>query len=114
MSLSLYMDQNVIQGITDGCRVGIDVLTAFDDGHDERDDSEILVRAAALKRLVFTHDTDFIAITGEWLRSGRPFAGVVYGHQTRISIGQAIRDLELICRALTTEETQNQLFRLPL
>lgn len=115
MSLSLYMDHNVIGQITIGCRSrGLDVLTALEDGFDVRSDEEVLGRATELGRIVFTHDTDFIAITGEWLAAGRPFAGVVYGHQFRVSIGKAIGDLEAICHVLTAEEAANQLFRLPL
>lgn len=115
MTLPLYMDHNVIAGITAGCRDrGLDVLTAFEDGFHDRPDEELLARATELGRVVFTHDTDFIAMTGEWLIMGRPFAGVVYGHQQSISIGQAVRDLDLICRVLTTDDAARQLIRLPL
>jgi hypothetical protein len=115
MSLPLYMDHNVIRQITIGCRLrGLNVLTALEDGFDARSDEEVLARATKLGRIVFTQDTDFIAITGEWLAAGRPFAGVVYGHQFRVSIGNAIGDLETICHILTAEEAANQLFRLPL
>jgi hypothetical protein len=115
MSLPLYMDHNVIRGITESCLArGLDVLTASQDDYHERSDEEVLARATSLGRVVFTHDTDFIAITGEWLASGHPFAGVVFGHQSQVSIGRAVHDLELICSVLTTAEIRNQLIRLPL
>jgi hypothetical protein len=115
MSLALYMDHNVIRGITEGCRArGIDTLTASADGYALAPDEDILARAWTLNRTVFTHDVDFVRLAGEWLAEGRRFAGVVYGHQTLVSIGSAVRDLELICRALTEEDIANQLLRLPL
>lgn len=115
MSLPLYMDHNVINQITVGCRSrGLDVLTALEDGLHDRPDEEVLARATELGRMVFTHDTDFIVVTGEWLAAGRPFAGVVYGHQSAVSIGKAIADLDLICLALSAEDAANLLIRLPL
>lgn len=115
MSLALYMDHNVIRQITEGCRArGLDVLTAREDGFDNRPDDQVLARATALQRVVFTHDTDFIAMTGAWLAAGRPFPGVVYGAQQVVAVGRAIQDLELICHVLSVEEMANQLLRLPL
>jgi hypothetical protein len=39
MTLTLYLDHNVVRAVTEGCRLnGLDVLTAFDDGwHQESD-----------------------------------------------------------------------------
>ena len=38
MTLTLYMDHNVVRAVTEGCRLnGLDVLTALDDGwHQEK------------------------------------------------------------------------------
>jgi hypothetical protein len=115
MSLPLYMDHNVQAAIVSGTRRrGLDVLTALEDGYDQRADDEVLTRATELGRIVFTHDTDFIRITGEWLSTGRSFSGVVFGHPEAVSIGKVIQDLELICRVLTADEAANLLIRLPL
>lgn len=115
MSLLLYMDHNVIRQITEGCRArGLDVLTAREDGFDNQPDDVVLARATELQRVVFTHDTDFIGITGAWLTAARPFPGVVYAAQRSVPIGRAIQDLELICGALTPADIANQLIRLPL
>ena len=40
--------------------VGIDVLTAQDDGAEEFDDIDLFDRAAGLGRVVFTRDRDFL------------------------------------------------------
>lgn len=115
MSLRLYMDHNVILAITAGCRSrGLDLLTALEDGMAQQPDEAILARATFLDRVVFTQDADFLRITGEWLSRGERFAGVIFGHQQRLSIGEAIENLVLIVDVLAPDEMQNQLIRLPL
>jgi hypothetical protein len=115
MSLPLYCDHNVTFGITAGCRaLGLDVLTALADGIADCPDEEVLARATELGRIVFTQDTDFVRITGEWLACGIDFAGVVYGHQLRVAIGRAISDLHVIAEVMTEDEMRNQLIRLPI
>lgn len=43
MSATLYMDHNVVRAVVEGCRaMGLDVLTAFEDGWHERSDLDIL------------------------------------------------------------------------
>ena len=49
----------------------------------------------------------------EWLDNGREFAGVIYAHQLGITIGQAIRDLELIAKVLETEDMRSRIEFLP-
>jgi len=115
MTLPLYIDQHVNAAITDGLRRrGIDVLTVREDGFDRRPDADILARATELGRVVFTQDVDFILLADEWLAAGRSFSGVVFAHQLKTTIGQAITDLEIVCRVLATPEAANQLIRLPL
>jgi predicted nuclease of predicted toxin-antitoxin system len=115
MTLALYMDHHVNFAIVEGVRrKGIDVLTALEDGFDRRTDEEILSRANELGRVDFTQDVDFIVLADKWLATGRPFAGVVFAHQLGVTIGQAIRDLEIVCRVLTLTDVASQLIRLPL
>ncbi|MFM8285120.1 MAG: DUF5615 family PIN-like protein [Planctomycetaceae bacterium] len=115
MTLALYTDQHVKLAIVEGVRrKGIDVLTALEDGFDRRSDEDVLTRAHDLGRVIFTQDVDFIVLADEWLAAGRPFAGVVFAHQLGVTIGQAIRDLEIVCRVLTSTEIASQLIRLPL
>ncbi|HEX7379076.1 MAG TPA: DUF5615 family PIN-like protein [Pirellulales bacterium] len=79
--LALYLDQHVPAAITDGLRSrGIDVLTAFEDGHADADDPTLLARAAELGRVVFTRDRDFLAIGREAQSSAAAFGGIVYAH----------------------------------
>jgi predicted nuclease of predicted toxin-antitoxin system len=114
MSLALYMDHHINLAITAGLRRrGVDVLTCAEDGTDRSDDTHILERATELGRVVFTQDDDFLAIADEWLEVGREMAGVIYAHQLAITIGQAVRDLELVAKVLEPVEIKNSIIFLP-
>lgn len=114
MTIGLYMDHHVKAAVTDGLRRrGVDVITCADDHTDTWDDEQILERATRLGRAIFTQDDDFLAIADRWLDEGRDFAGVVYAHQLGITIGQAVRDLELIAKVLDPEEMENRVEFLP-
>jgi hypothetical protein len=63
---------------------------------------------------VFTQDDDFLAIGHHWQRSGREFAGIVYAHQLKITLGQAIADLELIAEIMAPQEMKSRIEFLPL
>ena len=115
MSLGLYMDHHVPAAITLGLQWrGVDVLTAEEDRTTDWDDERLLEQATRLGRIVFTQDDDFLAIGHEWQNSGREFAGIVYAHQLRITIGQAINDLELIAKVMTADEMGNRIEFLPI
>lgn len=115
MSLSLYMDQHVPAAVTRGLRRrGVDVLTTEDDHAADWDDEEILARATRLGRIVFSQDDDFLAIGHRWQQTRREFTGIVYAHQLRITVGQAIADLELIAKITTADEMRNRIEFLPL
>jgi hypothetical protein len=108
------MDHHVPSAITAGLRKrGVDVLTAEEDGSAALEDDPLLDRATSLGRVLFSQDEDLLAIAHQRLLSGREFAGVVYSHQLSISIGQAIRDLELIAKALDPGDMRNRVEYLP-
>ncbi len=112
--VSLYMDHHVPSAITAGLRNrGVDVLTAEEDGSARLDDDPLLDRATSLGRVLFSQDQDLLVIAHRRLRTGTAFSGVVYAHQLGISIGQAVRDLELIARILDPDDMQNRVEYLP-
>ena len=47
-------------------------------------------------------------------QSGETFAGLVYGHQLNVTVGQCVDDLELIAQASEPAEWTNRLTYLPL
>ena len=114
MAIRLYMDHNVPRAITDGLRArGVDVLTAFEDGASEFNDPELLNRAAELRRVLFTRDYDLLQEATKRQRTGKFFYGVIYAHQLRVSIGDCIRNLEIIAKAGEPEDLLNRVQFLP-
>jgi len=115
VSVALYMDHHVQAPVTAGLRQrDVDVLTADDDGRSETADDLLLARATELGRVLFSQDRDLIEIATQWLRIGRTFSGLVYGHQLKVSIGQAVKDLELIAQVADPDDIRNRIYRLPL
>src|SRR5437867_7818429 len=101
------MDVHVQRPISNGLRLrGIDVLTAREDGTDTLEDSELLDRATALGRPVFTRDADFLTEATNRLRQGLTFSTVIYAHQLRVSIGDCIRDLEIFAKVASLDEVR--------
>ena len=88
-------------------------LTAVDDGYSEAQDEELLARSHQLGRVLFTQDILFKALAEEWQRKGRPFSGLIFGHQLRGSIGQYVRDLEVIGHASEHSEWIGNVVHLP-
>jgi len=115
VSIRLYTDVHVHRVITEGLRLrGVDVLTAQEDGARRLPDAELLSRATVLGRVLFTQDVDLLREAAQRQRRGDLFAGVVYAHQRYVTIGQCIRDLELIAHAGEIEEFANRVEYLPL
>jgi len=89
-------------------------MTAYEDGASLFDDAQLLDRAHALGRVLFTQDDDLLAEANRRQKQGAVFGGVIYAHQLRASIGACIRDLELIAKAAEPEELLNWVEYLPL
>ena len=114
MAIRLYMDHNVPRAITNGLKLkGIDLITAYEDGSSQLDDSELLDHASELERVLFTRDYNLLQEATKRQRAGVPFYGIIYAHQLKISIGDCIRDLELIAEAGVPEDLINQVQFLP-
>ena len=90
------------------------MLTAQEDERDQLPDEELLERATSLGRLIFTQDEDFLAIATDCQFSGKPFFGVAYSHQMAITVGQAVTQLELVCKVMTADELHNTILYLPM
>ena len=115
MSLKLYMDVHVPYAITTGLRLrGVDVLTAQEDGARRFLDALLLDRATTLGRVLFSQDEDLLSEAARRQYGGEIFAGVIYAHQLKVTIGQCINDLELIAHVGEPEEFANRVEYLPL
>jgi hypothetical protein len=114
MPVAFYMDVHVPQAITDQLRRRqVDVLTSIEDGREHAEDHELMERARDLRRVVFTQDIRFHSLAQHWHGEGRQFAGLVFAHPLSATIGELVRDLELIAKASDQEEWQNVTERLP-
>lgn len=109
------MDENVPRQITVGLRLrDIDVLTVQEDERTGILDPQVLAWATELQRVLFSRDDDLLALAHQRQIEGVSFPGVVYSHPQGISIGACVRELEIIAKASTLEDTLNQVQYLPL
>lgn len=114
MPVPLYMDVHVPVAITEQLRRrGVDVLTAIEDGCATLPDDQLLQRSSALGRLIFTQDIRFKALAEQWQGQGRLFAGLAFGDQLGGTIGQYVKDLELIAKASEPSDWLNLVEHLP-
>jgi hypothetical protein len=89
-------------------------VTAQEDGTDRLPDPDLLDRATALGHVLFTHDADLLAEAARRQLSGELFAGVVYAHQLKGSIGRCVDDLELLAKVFDPVDMMNRVEYLPL
>lgn len=114
MPLAVYMDVHVPASISEGLRrKQIDVRTAQDDSAGRLSDDDMLTRATAVGRVLFTQDTDFLEIASRRQRQGIAFGGILFAAQGT-PIGQLIEDAELCLAGMTADEFRNRLVHLPL
>ena len=115
MSLSLYMDEHVHRAISVGLRLrDVDVLTVQEDRNSGLPDDLLLDRAHQLGRVVFTQDDDFLIEAARRQREEIPFSGIIYVHQTLLTIGRCIGDLEILAKAYEPAELVGRVEFLPL
>lgn len=109
------MDENVPRQITVGLRLrSVDVLSVQEDDRTGLPDPQVLERATELNRVLFSRDNDLLVIAHQQQRDGKPFSGVIYSHPQNSSIGNCIRDLELIVSVCTLEDCNGQVQYIPL
>jgi hypothetical protein len=109
------MDHNVPFAITAGLRRrGVDCLSAAEDDATRLTDPELLQRASTLGRVLFTMDDDLLVIAAAWMGAGTAFSGVVYAHPLRITIAQAICDLDTMGHILDPADIASNVEHLPL
>jgi hypothetical protein len=90
------------------------VLTAAEDGAERFADPDLLERAATLGRVLFSQDDDLLVEAAHRQAAGLPFCGLIYAHQLQVSIGECVRDLELIAKVSDVAELRSRVLYLPL
>ena len=115
MSVSFYFDVHVPRAIRNQLRrKGVDVLTAQEDNSGKLSDEDLLQRATTLGRVLVTQDIRFKALAEDWQRQGKPFAGLIYGHQSSALVGKYVQDLEIVAKASDPNDWVNVVNRLPM
>lgn len=115
MTIALYMDEHIRRAITAGLRLrGVDVLTVQEDEPAGTPDPILLDRATKLQRVMFSQDQDFLIEANRRQAKGIAFTGVIYASQLSVSIGDCIRNLEIIAQAANPEDLANSILYLPL
>ena len=115
MPTPLYLDVHVPLAIAQQLRRrGVDAVHATEEGKNQLEDDQLLALATRQGRLMVTQDIRFRVTAEDWQRQGKPFAGLFYGHQLAMSIGQWVADLELIAKATEAAEWANSVNHLPL
>jgi hypothetical protein len=115
VSIKLYMDVHVPRAVTEGLRMrGVEVLTAQEDGADRLPDPDLLDRATALGRVLFSEDSDLLREAARRQLAGESFAGLVYAHQLKVTVGGLVQDLELIAEVCEPEDIRDRVEYLPL
>ena len=108
------MDEHVHRAITLGLRMrGVDVLTVQEDDRSGIDDRALLARATELRRILFTQDDDLLVESDSLRQAGAGHAGIVFARQLGVSIGDCVRDLELVANASDFEELEGRVEFLP-
>lgn len=115
MSVSFYMDVHVPYAVTTELRLrGVDVLTAQEDGASEFDDPQLLDRALSLGRVLVTQDIGFLREAARRQKKHEQFAGIIFAPQLDVTIGQCVRDLEMMARTSDAKEWVSSVDYLPL
>lgn len=115
MAIAFYMDEHIPKSITAGLRArGVDILTVQEDNRRGEADPLLLDRATELERVMFAFDADMLREATRCQREEQTFSGLIFAHPTRITVGDCIRDLELIAKAGEIEDLENQIIYLPL
>ena len=115
MATIFYMDAHIPKAITIGLRLrGVDVVTAQEDNADTLSDPELMDRATALNRVLFTFDDDLLVEAAKRQKTNVPFSGVIYASPLHVSIGTCIKNLDIIAKTGEPEDLINKVEFLPL
>ncbi|MCI0604344.1 DUF5615 family PIN-like protein [bacterium] len=109
------MDIHVPRAIALGLRLrGVDVILAQENDAPELSDPELLNRSTSMGRALFTFDDDLLGVASDRIRQKIPFAGLIFAHPWRITIGSCVEDLELISKVYEAKNLMNCVVFLPL
>ena len=104
--IRFHLDENVDARVARALQQhGVDVTTAVTAHLRTATDEAHRRYAAKERRVIVTHDDDFLRLAGEDISH----AGIVYCHKTKYAVGDLIRQLILVYEVLTPDEMHNQI-----
>ena len=110
----LYLDEDVAPELARMLRDrGYDAISVHEVGTNGLTDGEQLERATGEGRVLLTYNyRDFLLMSDEWSRAGRPHAGIVisYRQYARREIGMLFRTVFSMVEALTDEMPRDAVF----
>jgi predicted nuclease of predicted toxin-antitoxin system len=99
--LQIHLDESVKLAIADGLRMhGVDVTIPVDVDLLGASDEEHLNYARTTRRLLITHDRDFLVLAAQ----GVSHAGIAYCHRNARTIGQIVRRLVAMAGQMQPED----------
>lgn len=102
--IRFHLDENVEDAVARALRSrGIDVTTAAEAGLVSASDDEHLAFALADRRVVVTHDEDFLRLHA----AETPHAGIAFCHAGTRSIGEIVRALVMIHDCVAENEMES-------
>lgn len=105
-TIRYHLDESCQSSIARGLRVhGIDVTMTSEVGLLAASDEMQCDFARRERRVIVTHDTDFLAMG----RTTAAHAGIVYCHQRRHSVGEIIKRLVLLWELCDDQELHDRI-----
>lgn len=102
--VSLYLDENLSPKIAEQLRQrGIDAVCVRDLDLLGDEDVNHLERATKLGRALVTSDIDFLRLAA----TGVSHAGIIFANQQDYTLGDWVKNLELLCFVYSSEDMEN-------
>jgi len=115
MAVAFCMDVHIPMAIIRHLRLrSVNVATVTGEGANTLSEKALLQLTRAHGRVIFARDIRFKTLAENWQRTGKPFAGLIHDHAEGASIGQYVRDLELITKACEPAKLVDTVIHLPL
>lgn len=112
MKVRLYLDEDAQDNyLILALRLrGVDVVGAWRAGMRQRDDADHLLWATSQGQSLYSFNaSDFCRLHRDFLREGRPHAGIIISQQQQFSVGEQLRRLLKLIATLSAEGMRNQL-----
>lgn len=102
-AIHLYLDENISPQVAVQLRRhGINATSVHEMGITGESDDNHLARATELQQVIVTCDTDFLSLV-----EGVEHYGIVFGRQKRMSIGDWVTKLVLLCGVYDADDMRN-------